>query len=248
MRSLLEYAIRKDGLAQMSTVQSQPPGVNPHVEAVRPHSLKPTRRDVQDAARLTAEAKGALSRIQKTSGNWRTGVAGLTTLVTATLLFKGRDSITGYATWVQVFLGISVVVSLVLSVVSLWLLLSAAYGRVASTPVSSQSVLDAGGVDVRNWGRAQVALQDLKRGRRAAVWAALALAVALLVSWYGPPAEKNSSELVQLTVEGSGADSVICGQLEGANSTEFRVLVAGQPDVRSVRTADLVGLKVVASC
>src|SRR6476661_372636 len=85
----------------------------PGIKAVRPQERRPEPRDLQDSARITEEVKGSLDRVRKTAENWRTGMASLATLVTATLLFKGRDSITEYADWVGYTLGALVLLSLI---------------------------------------------------------------------------------------------------------------------------------------
>src|SRR5438128_11168532 len=130
---------------ETSTPESPQPMAQPRivVKAVPPHQTRPAPREVQDRARLATEVKGSLDKVRATAENWRTGMAGLVTLVTATLLFKGRDTIADYHAWVRYALGALTALALLLGIVSLWLFLSAAYGRIR--PVSAQSVLAAGG-------------------------------------------------------------------------------------------------------
>ena len=97
-------------------------------------------------------------RVRKTAENWRTGMAGLVTLVTATLLFKGQNTIAAYDPWVRYALGVLALLAVSLAIASLWLFLSAAYGRIRA--VSIQSILQEGGVDVRNVHLATTALDD----------------------------------------------------------------------------------------
>jgi hypothetical protein len=219
------------------------------VKAVPPHQTRPAPREVQDRARLATEVKGSLDMVRKTAENWRTGMAGLVTLVTATLLFKGRDSITDYASWVGYVLGALVLGSLVLAVVSLWLFLTAAYGRLR--PTSAQAILDAGGVDVHNVHLATAALGDLSTARRLGLASAALLAAALLVSWYGPAPKAESDAYVKVVVHSETApetETSLCGELKALDRDVTVLQVAGEPKVRQLMTRRLVSLNVVASC
>jgi hypothetical protein len=218
------------------------------LKAVRPHDTRPRARDVQDRARLAQEVKGSLERIRKTAENWRTGMAGLTALVTASLLFNGRDSIVDYAPGVQYAIAAVALLSLVVSVASLWLFLTAAYGRLA--PRSAQAILDGGGVDVHNVQLATAALRDLRLARRLGLGAAGLLAVALLISWFGPAARgvPASVRLVVASESTPPIETLLCGELQALNGSVAVIQVSGEPDARRIKTPQLVSMTVVASC
>jgi hypothetical protein len=220
----------------------QPPRV---IRPVVPHQTRPGPREIEDRDRLIDEVKGALANVRKTAENWRTGMAGLAALVTATLLFKGRESITDYAGWVGYTLGGLAVASLALAVVSLLLFLAAAYGRVA--PVSAQRIIDAGGVDVFNVQLATAALADLRLARRLALASTALLAAALLLSWYGPAAAGNPGAFVQVVVGGDGTHTY-CGVLEGLDGRSTVLHVVGEPQSRTIDTSRIVSVRVVKSC
>jgi hypothetical protein len=223
------------------------PGAKPVIKAVPPHQIHPGPRDVQDRARIAEEVKGALDSIRKTAENWRTGMAGLATLVTATLLFKGHDSITDYEGWVRYTLGAVVLLSLVLAVVSLWLFLTAAYGRLRAT--SAQAILDAGGVDVYNVHLATVALHDLNLARILSLVSAGLLAAGLLFSWYGPSQESPSQTKIVVGSEASpGIEQHYCGQLKALDKDAVVIQIEGEPDPRRFKTVRLISLKIVKSC
>jgi len=128
------------------------------IKLVPPHDPNPSASEIGDRARLAEEVRGSLERVRKTAENWRTGMAGLVTLVTATLLFKGQNTIAAYDPWVRYALGVLALLAVSLAIASLWLFLSAAYGRIRA--VSIQSILQEGGVDVRNVHLATTALDD----------------------------------------------------------------------------------------
>jgi hypothetical protein len=218
------------------------------VKAVRPHETHPSERDVQDRGRLAQEVKSALYRVRKTAENWRTGVAGLVTLVTATLLFRGRASIIDYSPWVSYTLGALVLLSLALAIASLWRFLNAAYGRLK--PVSAQSILDAGGVDVYNVQLATIALHDLRIARILGLVSAGFLASALLLSWYGPAAGGSASSvkvvLASETVPHS--EMSLCGDLKALDADVVVLQLPGEPQPRRLNARQLVSLRIVTQC
>lgn len=173
-------------------------------------------------------------------------MAGLTALVTASLLFKGRNSIIDYAEWVQDALALLVLGSLVSSVVSLWLFLTAAYGRLERK--SAQSILDSGGVDIHNVHLAEAALNDLHRARMMSLFAAGLLAFALLTSWFGPADKRPSVKLVVASESSPGNEMPVCGELKALDGRVTVIQVSGEPEARRIKTGQLVSLSVVGSC
>ena len=218
------------------------------VKAVRPHQTRPGPHDVQDRARLAEEVKGSLDRIRKTAENWRTGMAGLTTLVTATLLFKGRNSIPDYNQSVGYALGALVLVALVLAVTSLWLFLTAAYGRLS--PTSAQSILDAGGVDVHNVQLTTAALKDLRIARRLSLASTGFLAAGLLISWYGPAAKPPAShvKIVIASETSPKTELPLCGELKALDKDALLIQIEAEPNPRRLKTGQLISFKIVPSC
>jgi hypothetical protein len=220
----------------------------PVIKAVHPHETRPETRDLQDRARIAEEVKGSLDRVRKTAENWRTGMAGLATLVTATLLFKGRGSIIDYADWVGYTLGALVLLSLIFAVAALWLFLTAAYGRLR--PTSAQSILDAGGVDVHNFQLTKAALHDLTMARRLALAGAGFLALGLVISWYGP-VSRPSTPRVKLVIASETSPRTelsLCGELTALDGNIAVLQIDAEPDPRRLKTGQLISLKIVASC
>lgn len=214
----------------------------PAVTAVTPLNTTPAPRQLADRTRLAEAARGSLDTVHALAVDWRTGMAGLLTLVTGTLLFQGKSSINDYPGWVQVVLGVLVVSSLAAGVVSLLLFLTAAHGR--PKPMAAAEILDQG-LDVYNVGLAQVALADLKRARALGVASAALLAGALLFSWYGTSSAAASPSPVAVTLK---SGSPVCGQLKGLNGTTTVLQIAGEPTPRSLATSDILGMRVVAAC
>jgi hypothetical protein len=219
------------------------------IKPVPPVDPNPSAIEIGDRARLAEEVKGSLERVQKTAENWRTGVAGLVTLVTATLLFKGQDKITAYDPSVQYILGALALLSLGLAIVSLWLFLSAAYGRTRA--VSAQSILEGGGVDVRNVHLATTALDDLWWAQRWAIVSAALLAGAIALSWYGPTAASKPLAFVRVVVRGASeaqSAETLCGELIAQDGATTVLKITGEPDAQRIPTQRLVSSVLVATC
>ena len=213
-----------------------------------PINKRPGPRDVEDQNRANEAAKGSLDRVRKTAENWRTGIAGLVTLVTGTLLFKGRGSINSYELWVRAALGALVGLSLAVGIISLLLFLNAAYGK--PKVLTTQEIADTGGIDAYNFRQAQVAVGDLKWARRWALLSAALLALAIILAWYGPSASSGAAAFAKITYTpvGRTVKQVRCGVLEAANSKGIHLHVSGERASINIDPAQLVSMTIVSKC
>ena len=99
-------------------------------------------------------------------------------------------------------LGVLALLAVGLAIASLWLFLSAAYGRIRA--VSAQSILQEGG-DIRNVQLATTALNDLWWAQRLAISSAALLAAAIALSWYGPTAASMPPAFAKVLVRSADA-------------------------------------------
>jgi hypothetical protein len=231
---------------QGDSANSPPPS---RVRLAVPINKRPGPRDIEDQNRANEAAKGSLDLVRKTAENWRTGIAGLITLVTGTLLFKGQDSINGYEGWVHAALGTLVGLSLAVGVISLLLFLNAAYGK--PKVLTTQEIADTGGIDAYHLRLAQVALDDLKWARRWGIVSATLLALAITLAWYGPSGSSDAAAFAKITyteVAGGTAKEVRCGVLQVANSKDIRLQVSGEQATISIDPAQLLSIVIVSKC
>lgn len=213
------------------------------IKVVAPHDPTPSAAEVRERLRLAEEATTALKRVRTTAENWKTGMTGLIALVTGTLLFKGRDNIAAYDTWVRIGLGVLTGLSLLFGVLALLRFLTAAHGKPEA--VSAQSVIDEGGVYVRDVKLAAAALKDLDVARPLALTSAALLALALGLSWYGPARPSTPPAFAKVTFD---EEKTACGTLVAQNGTTTELKVAGEPDARRIPTSGLVSVVLVAAC
>ncbi|WP_424530874.1 hypothetical protein ACOZ38_13730 [Sphaerisporangium viridialbum] len=157
-------------------------------------------RWAQRADRLRFEQ---LEVARRQAESWRTGLAGLTTLLGAVLIVKGRDNVSDLATpyrWVVVVLLGAALAGLVSATLTAL--------RAASGAPSEDRLLT--GEDLQQWTREEVSRVQAAIGRaRAFTLAGVTLvAVAVGFSWLSPVAA--SDDLLVVVESGSGR---FCGAL-----------------------------------
>lgn len=205
-----------------------------------------TTRDRQLQHEQEALAAESLASIRAVAGNWQKGMAGLVTLTTATMLFKGADTIADYERWVAVSIGLALLTSLVCGIGSLLWFLRAMHGT--GEVVTDERVTQAGGLLGLRLQMSTAAVQDLERARPTALAGIAALVVAIALSWYGPTTENDPPAFVKVTYATPLGEVTRCGVLKAAGSENVVVQIKGEPAPRTIPTRDLAGIVVASSC
>ncbi len=219
------------------------------VKLTMPHNPIADIGEIENRADLAEELKGALERARKLAENWKNGMAGLIALVTATLLFKGQDKITAYELWVQVGLGILAIAALILAVWSVWHFLQAAYGKMIE--VSADELVSMGPKVARDITLTNQTLDDLKWAQKLALGSAIALALAIGLSWYGPVAESKPLAFMKIEVNGATtaeAPRTVCGELISQEGTATVLKVKASADNANIPTSRIRSAALVSSC
>lgn len=171
--------------------------------------------------------------------SWRTGLAGLTTLLGTVLVIKGRDNVSALALpyrWVVVALLGAALAGLVGATL---VALRAAYG------VPSERCLLTG-EDLREWTRQEVARIQaaLTRAGRLTLAGVGLVAIAVGFSWLSPVAASDSPLVV--VESGSGR---FCGTLVDTDQGKL-IMAIGEPDSRHqlIPLAAITRIKPVGSC
>ncbi|MER7486595.1 hypothetical protein ABTY20_12000 [Streptomyces sp. NPDC126497] len=166
---------------------------------------------------------------------WRTGLAGMTTLLGVVLVVKGRETVGELAPWTRVTVAV--------------LLVAALTGLVAATVLAVRAAAGTPGEEIlltgeglREWTRTEVG--DVGRRIR---WAALltSAALALLVTalgftWFGPVPEPAKPTVRVVTRSGS-----LCGELVGTAGGD--VVVKGE-SLRRAPIDRIVSIEPVKKC
>jgi hypothetical protein len=215
-------------------------GVDAHV--VLPDGL-PTPESMEEQSDIAALAESQLADTRKAAENWRTGLAGLLTLIAATLVIKGKSSFEDFdstARWVLSFVTLGALAS---AAVGTWYALKAAYGKPRT--IQTDEIIRMGGVDVWKQRLAARTVSDLRWARLAAYGALTLVTAAVVTTWVANPPPKMPAAFIRVKQQGS--ESPICGELQRFNAGTVTVKVDSEQS-KQVPTSNLESISVVASC
>lgn len=202
---------------------------------------RPLGGDPSEVAVRAMAAAGEVDRVRAAADKWRASLTGLFTLVTASLVLKGRDSVEGLRTAWKVAAGVLLLAGLA---VTLWAGVRAA--RASFGPLTLVPNFDEQGhradARVQRRASADAARKDLRTAVRATVAALALLAAAVVVAWYGPAVDP-APRLRVTTEDGRTA----CGELLGSDAGRMLLRL---PDhgVRQVPLADTLTVTPVDRC
>ncbi|MFI5841284.1 hypothetical protein ACIA8K_16440 [Catenuloplanes sp. NPDC051500] len=148
-----------------------------------------------------------LPTVRKQAEAWRTGLAGLTGLLGAVLIVKGRDTVAELSEAYRVLILIGLGLGLVLLVSATLIAI-----RAASGSPDDHTLLTA--EDLRRWTGDAVkgSLRDIRWARALTLAGIAVVAVAIGVSWLAPSPPKDGLVLVE------AAGSSLCGTLSASPS------------------------------
>lgn len=173
-----------------------------------------------------------LETARRQAEGWRTGLVGLTGLLGAVLIVKGRDNVSDLVwpvRWLVVALLASAMAALVVATLT-------ALRAAAGTP-GRRALLS--GEDLREWTRSEVAWvqRAITRMTALAVTAVTMIGVAVGLVWLGPTVAAQAGPLVSV----QHATGTTCGRLLGIE--DGTAIVATSKDNRRVDLVPLGGLR-----
>ncbi|MEV4636608.1 hypothetical protein AB0J80_04565 [Actinoplanes sp. NPDC049548] len=188
--------------------------------------------------RLTADFTADITRLRDSAERWRNGIAMITGILSAVLVFKGPDPVAGLATPLRVLLFAVVVLAIAAGMTGCFFAIRAAAGL----PVVQQrrTTIDALATDQR--ARREATVRHLHRaiGLSAVMIALLVVSVGL--AWFLPrPPAKAPMARMEL-VDGR----VLCGPLVRLDADEVAITVFGEAVV--VKRAQVNALSESQSC
>jgi hypothetical protein len=160
------------------------------------------RRELDEVEKLN---ETELTRVQTAADKWKTGLAGLIGLVATVIVVKGRESFTDLSNARQDLIMGLIAGAFLAAVWAALLAMRAAYG-----PLKRRSLMGTTLDEIRNV-EVGSALRNLRLARGLSVFAALALASAVGVTWTG---KKATPGLISVT---KNDDTVVCGTLKTAD-------------------------------
>ena len=181
-----------------------------------------------------------LARVRQAAAAWRTGLAALLVGMVGFGLVKGRSDIRELGTPYDVVVGCLLLLALSTGALGALLLLRAAHGRPAASPVqqTAPGVL-VWGEDALDHQETIRAAQALTRGVVLTVLCGAALTAAVAVTWYGPDKAKPQLEV-------GTPDGGFCGRPQSVSAGR---LVLRTPSGKvTVPLRDALTLQAVDSC
>ena len=212
---------------------------------VRGSSLPcPRPVSAQDREAFDALAREALPAVRAMAAAWRTGLAGLITLVATGIVLTGRTATTSLTLPWRVAVTLAVGGGLGVAIVGLWQALAAEVG--ARTRLQSlQAILSRHG-SVQAWKVGQAAAAG-RRLHKAQTLVAVALGLLLggvLLTWWAPPAPEDPPAYLEVV----HPDGTVCGVLTSADNGTLRVHVTGTHDPVAIPLTSITNLTITSEC
>jgi hypothetical protein len=170
--------------------------------------------------RLHEEHTADMTRLRDSAERWRNGIAMLTGLISAVLVFKGPDPVAGLSMTSRILLYIVVILAVALGMAGCFCAIRAAAGLpvITQRPTTIEKT-----VSENRDRRIRVA-----RLQRWAIGFSAVMVLLLLVStglaWFLPRAQ-TSPRIARLQLDGG---RVLCGQMLRVDDTEVAISVFGQ--------------------
>lgn len=213
-----------------------------------PRFRRPAPTSVPDPATVSEQAvfdrlsAASQENITATAERWRTGLAGLTAIITGGLLIQGPTSVADLDPWWRAILTAMFGLGIVASLLGFWLALRASAG-VPATLRFDDLRRDFGTVALYRLHTAADAERDLGRARTAAALSAALLAAAVLAWWWAPTSPPDDPLFM---VGHDGQQS--CGAIVGSVDTGLRLALDGDPTRATIPWTDITELQVVSTC
>ncbi|MER5481445.1 hypothetical protein ABT026_31380 [Streptomyces sp. NPDC002734] len=185
-----------------------------------------------------------LDIVRKQAEGWRNGLTGLTGLLTAVLVLKGRETFTGLPSWAVTLASFLIATGFLLLVAGTLLAVRASHGRRAEDIVTN-------GADLEEWTE-----QETKNSQRALTRAVgcfvagvLLVASSVGVAWTtyeDPGPDPASGASVQVTTSGGA----LCGRLAASEGKTLRLITGASGDrrIRAVPMGSVLAVAPVARC
>jgi hypothetical protein len=208
-------------------------------EPVRPRPVS-----AADRAAFQALLDGALPAVRAMAAAWRTGLAGLVTLLTTGIVLTGRTATTALTTPWRAVVTITIGGGLALVIVGLWHALAAEVGSKARPQSLEQIRAHHASVQAYQVALAATAAERLQDARRLVAIALALLLAGVLLTWWAPAAPPDPPAYLKVTHGGSSA----CGALASADDGSIRLTVTGAHDPLLIPLDSVTSMTVTAAC
>lgn len=206
---------------------------------LKPADRPPTAADLEEEAAWTTLVTDQLTTVRKSAENWRTGLAAIVSVITASWVIKGPADVQSLERPASYGVGILLALGLASAIFGAWMCITAANGK--PSLVTRDEIHTLGGISGFSLSRAKAAARQLRLAQGATVLALVLLASSIGLTWYGPRATS-----VSLDVERRNLPSV-CGTLVAFRDGYVDLKPPGALTMR-IRLDDIIGLRGVSTC
>ena len=195
-----------------------------------------TAPDLAGAKELESLSQNELENIRKAAASWRTGLAGLFTLIATIMVVKGRESIVELPEWAQIAVGICLIAALVTAAAGSILAMRSAFG------LPKEIKLPSGSVSLRAWkyDESRKAIRFLKWAIGLTVATLVILPIAIALTWY-----IQAEPIAYLSV--ATETKKYCGELIKSDADEIE-LATSDYGTDSILLEDITSLDIVGKC
>ena len=207
----------------------------------------PTQADIQDRERFGALLAESLQGVRDSAEKWRSGLAGLVSLVTAGLLLKGPEAAHDLTVSWRGILTVLAGGGLAAATFGLWCSLRAAAG-VPTNERLEDIVAEYGSVESFEAALTLRAAGDLRKSRHALKIALSLLGLAVVAWWWADEAPSSPPARVAVEIKSGSGEKTICGELTSGDKQQLRLAVKGESGSRVVSFADISNIRLTATC
>jgi hypothetical protein len=209
------------------------------IEPVRPRPVS-----AADRAAFQELLDGALPAVRAMAAAWRTGLAGLVTLLTTGIVLTGRTATANLTTGWRAAVTVTIGGGLTLVIVGLWHALAAEVGSRARLQSLEQIRAHHASVQAYQVGLAAAAADRLQDARRLVAIALALLLTGVLLTWWAPAAPADPPAYLKITRTGGS----VCGVLASADNGSIRLTAPGAHDPLVIPMATVTSMTVTAAC
>ena len=205
-------------------------------------SAAPSAESMADKRAFDALVSKSLTEAQASAEKWRTGLAGLITLVTATLLFKGPQDVRQLALGGRIVVGGLIGLGLATALFGLWRALGVSAGSMGRVDLADLRQR-YGSVEVYNVVVAEDSAAQTRAAKRALAVSLPMLASGAFALWWLPAETTTTAQILVTTDRGS-----ICADGMVVDGQRFLLLANNDAGSHAVQFSDVAAVRAVAEC
>jgi hypothetical protein len=204
----------------------------------------PSKTDLEERDRYARLTARSIDTVRGSAQTWRNGLAAFITLVTTSVIIKGRDATAGLASGWRALVTVLIGGGLLLAVLGLWQALAAEAG----TDPRKQTLHDIravhGTLTAYEVHLAATAARRLQWGRRAVAGAVALLLAGIAATWWAPAPATSPPATITVT----HGHVVTCGTPQPAGAGQLRLTTHDSLSTVTIPFSQITALALTTAC